>query len=354
MLLDKVKKKFDLSVVKSVELEDMAIDFTGPDPWASTLSSNQLIANLAHIPGFSWPIQQDNGVDLGRLESPFTAATVVRGRVLSSISHSSMNVFPESHTAFAGFISALATQHAHTFSIKGTADIIFDLGLLGVHTIHGIDFVSDLTLRGLDSFRDIRCTAITETKLAADPRVQLPDQGIPQATDKKHMVVKALFDIYNPSQLLLTLGDCVLAISIPSNDGEYAPLTTDSSNNNDNDNNNTDLNNNTKSSQPHHQIGTLHLDNLTLLMGENDARTGTLVLDLSNDATRQFLRNADHTPQKVHLSGFEGTSTNEALAAGLVALSTSLELPVFHAYSLLSEPIVCNKSHTTRNDNLTE
>ncbi|KAG9322324.1 hypothetical protein KVV02_001545 [Mortierella alpina] len=330
MLLDKVKKKFDLSVVKSVELEDMAIDFTGPDPWASTLSSNQLIANLAHIPGFSWPIQQvqlkDNGINLGHLESPFTAATVVRGRVLSSISHSTMKVFAESHTAFAGFIAAMATQRAHTFSIKGTADIIFNLGLLGVHTIHGIDFVSDLTLRGLDSIRDIRCTAITEATLGVDDKGRQPDQGQGHGT---HMLVNALFDIYNPSQLLLTLGDCVLALSVPSKD-ENDPTTTDSDQN-------TDLNT-TKSPLHHHQIGTLHLDNLTLLLGENDARTGAMVLDTTIDATRQFLKNAEHTPQRVHLSGFQGTSKNEALAAGLVALSTSLELPVFHASSLLPEP----------------
>lgn len=243
-----------------------------------------------------------------------------------------MKVFPESHTAFAGFISALATQPAHTFSIKGTADIIFDLGLLGVHTIHGIDFVSDLTLRGLDSFRDIRCTAITETTLSADVKKQQPDQGqepVQGQGAKKYMVVKASFDIYNPSQLLLTLGDCVLAISVPSRD-ENDFIATDS--------NNQSHINTTESPLHHHHIGTLHLDNLTLLMGENDARTGTLVLDTTIDATRRFLRHAEHTSQKVHLSGFQGTSQNEALASGLVTLSTSLELPIFHASSLLPEP----------------
>jgi len=58
MVLDNVKKRFDLSVVKNIELEDMAIDFTGPDHWLSTLSSDHMIARLTTIPGFSWPIQQ--------------------------------------------------------------------------------------------------------------------------------------------------------------------------------------------------------------------------------------------------------------------------------------------------------
>ncbi|KAF9572332.1 hypothetical protein EC968_009985 [Mortierella alpina] len=252
-----------------------------------------------------------------------------------------MKVFPECHTAFAGFISALAIQPAHTFSIKGTADIIFDLGLLGVHTIHGIDFVSDLTLRGLDSFRDIRCTAITETILAADPRGRPSDQDEGQGQghgSKKHMVVKALFDIYNPSQLLLTLGDCILAVSVPSKD-ENDTTTTDQ-------NSSTDPHTTPSSlhlrHHRHRQIGTLHLDNLTLLMGENDARTGTMVLDTTIEATRQFLKSAEHAPQKIHLSGFQGTSKNEALAAGLITLSTSLELPVFHASSLLPEPSAPN------------
>lgn len=58
MVLNKIKKRLDLSVVRNIELEDMAIDFTGPDDWISTLSSDRLIAHLAHIPGFAWPVQQ--------------------------------------------------------------------------------------------------------------------------------------------------------------------------------------------------------------------------------------------------------------------------------------------------------
>ena len=249
-----------------------------------------------------------------------------------------MTVFAESHTAFAGFISSLATQPAHTFSIKGTADIVFDLGLLGVHTIHGIDFVSDLTLRGLDSFREIRCTAITETALAADKEGQRHDQEQGHGHGaQNNITIKALFDIYNSSQLLLTLGDCVLTVSVPSKDKDDPNSADSDHNKTSSSSNNNNHSNTTKSTPAHDQIGTLHLDNLTLLLGQNDARTGTMVLDTTLVATKRFLQNAEHTPQKVYLDGFQGTSKNEALAAGLVTLSTSLELPVFHASFLLQE-----------------
>ncbi|KAG0211033.1 hypothetical protein BGX28_008603 [Mortierella sp. GBA30] len=315
MLLDKIKKKFDLSIVKSVELEDLAIDFTGSDSWSSALSSDKLVAHLAHIPGFNWPIRQvqlrDNGLDLGQLDSPFTDAEVNCGRVLSSISHSTLKVFPESHRAFADFIAALASKPMHTFSIKGSADIVFDLGkILGVHTIRGIDFVSDLTLKGLDGLRDITCTAITDIEAGEGDKV----------------ILKGLFDIQNSSQLALTLGECILTMSIES-DGNI-----------DFDNRDDDDLFGREHTRHRQQIGTIRLENLTLLLGLNDTRKVIMVLD-SALITRQFLRKAAYKPQRVYLHGFQGTSKNEALAAGLLTMETSVVLPVFDAISFVTPDV---------------
>lgn len=58
MFLDKVKRKFDLGMVKNIDLDDMFIDFTLPDSWASTVASDRMTARLTAIPGFNWPIQQ--------------------------------------------------------------------------------------------------------------------------------------------------------------------------------------------------------------------------------------------------------------------------------------------------------
>ncbi|KAG0001031.1 hypothetical protein BGZ65_003853, partial [Modicella reniformis] len=57
-MLEKIRQKFDLSVVRNIELEDMAIDFTRSSHWTSSISSDCVVARLVHIPGFTWPIQQ--------------------------------------------------------------------------------------------------------------------------------------------------------------------------------------------------------------------------------------------------------------------------------------------------------
>ncbi|KAF9180427.1 hypothetical protein BGZ51_006209 [Haplosporangium sp. Z 767] len=303
MVLNSIKKRLDLSVVRNIELEDMAIDFTGPDDWISTLSSDHLIARLAHIPGFAWPVQQvqlrivvqNNGVELGLLESPYSPATVARGQICSSISNSPMTIFQQSHSAFAEFIAALTTQSSHTFAIKGSADIVFDLGILGTHTLKGIDFVSDLTLRGLSNFPDIRCQKITEAYLG----------------NGYDLVVKGLFDIQNPSQLSLTLGDCTLIMSISLKDG------------------NGDEGDGLRKQDKEQQIGTIMLHDLKLQVGMNNARAGTMVLNTSLDATNQFLKHATREQQAVFLKGFQGTSKNEALAMGLGTLETMFMVPVF-------------------------
>ncbi|KAF9083419.1 hypothetical protein BGX29_009473 [Mortierella sp. GBA35] len=294
-LLNRLKKKFDIHVVKHIDLEDMSIDFTGPDHWISTVSSDRLIARLAHIPGFNWPIQkvqlrvivQDEGKDVGQLESPFSPASVVAGsNVASSITNSTMTIFPDAHAAFAGFISALATQPNHTFFIKGSADIIFNLGPLGVHTINGVDFISDLTLRGLNNLPDVQCTVITEV---------LPSEGY-------DLTVKLLFALQNPSQLALTLGDMRLVVSTCGDEETH---------------------------KPEQMLGILTLQDLKLVQGINEERAGVLVLDTSLDIVREFLKAAATGPRKVYLKGYEGTSANAAIASGLLKLRTTVTIPAF-------------------------
>ncbi|KAG0049497.1 hypothetical protein BGZ83_005717 [Gryganskiella cystojenkinii] len=313
MFLDKLKKKFDLSVVKNIELEDMAIDFTGPDHWVSTLSSEHLIARLATIPGFTWPIQQvqlrvivrDNNVDIGKLDSPFAPAFVKGGIITSSMTQSIMTIFPTAHAPFADFVTALVTKSSHTFAIKGSADIIFDLGkILGVHTIKGVDFVSDLTLRGLNNIPDIRCTSIQDIyfRRSSSQGTETEEKSNGENHDRDvtnagyDLFVEAQFDIVNPSQLSLTLGTIRLAIS---------------------------------TAEGGHPLGIATLENFTLLQGMNDSRHGTLVLDTSLDSTRQFLREIGNNEQRVLLKGFQGTSENEGLANGLLALSSSCVIPSF-------------------------
>ncbi|KAG0365336.1 hypothetical protein BGZ54_006642 [Gamsiella multidivaricata] len=350
MVLEKIRQRFDLSVVKHIDLEDMAIDFTGPDHWTSTLSSDRLVARLTHIPGFTWPIQQvqltvlvqDKGEHLGSLYSPFTPASVSRGQITSSISFSPLHIPPESHTAFSTFIAALTTQSYHTFTIRGSADIQFKLGrLLGVHALNGVDFLSDLTLRGLNNLPGIKCTDVKDVKSEIH-------EGQEREQDMLQMTV--LLDIPNPSQLSLTLGDITLEVlysdqtSASTEAAEAATETataasTISSTDSWVEAEEQDVNRGQQQQQQQeqqlfeensdHVIGTIHLPGLILLQGANDGRVATLRLDTRLQRTKLFLDDIAKESRTVHLKGFQGTSENEALAAGLVTLATSFIMPSF-------------------------
>jgi hypothetical protein len=211
-----------------------------------------------------------------------------------------LTIFDQSRTPFTAFVAALATQAQHTFVVKGSADIIFSLGVLGTHSIKGVDFVSDLTLKGLNNLPEIKCTVIKDV-------VFHKQMGV-----SRYLEVAILLDIHNQSQLMLTLGDVTLSTSY--NGPNSVPAA--------------------KGGQGKDQIGTIIIRNLTLLQGMNDSRTATLRLDTTLDSTKQFLANVALEPQTLYLTGFHGTSKNVALTAGLATLSTSFVIPTFQAPSL--------------------
>ncbi|KAF9359885.1 hypothetical protein BGX26_011175 [Mortierella sp. AD094] len=314
MILDKILARLDINVVRNLVLEDLAIDFTNADSWATTVSSDNMIARLTHIPGFTWPIQKiqlkDNGRDVGKLESPYQPASVSGGIVSSTISRSTMTVFDGSRPAFTDFVTALTTKDQHTFAVKGSADIIFNLGLLGTHSINGVDFLSDLTLKGLNNLPVITCTAITE----------ITGNG-------NELVLKATLDILNPSQLSLTLGDLTLSIlSLADNlssgdksqvkDGASADAGDEEQQN--------------PQQMIRQSMGTITWENLTLMQGMNGSRTATIKLDTSLEKTRQFLKEIEKEPKTVQLRGFHGTSKHEALASGLASMTTSFVMPMIN------------------------
>ncbi|KAG0271793.1 hypothetical protein BGZ95_000355 [Linnemannia exigua] len=295
LFVNALKSKFDIHVVKHIDLKDLSIDMTGPDQYSNTVASNHLVARLAHIPGFKWPIKQvqlriviqENGKDVGKLESPFTPASVVDGSsVTSSINTSTMTIFPDAQSVFADFISELATNPAHTFSIKGSADIQFNLGPLGVHTINGVDFISDLTLRGLNSLPDLKCTSVTSV----------------ERTGSYEVTVKAMFTVNNPSQLELTLGDLQLAV--------YS------------------LGDAKDESKPEQLLGTVKLPDLKLMQGVNENKSALMVLDTSLEVTQELLKRTEGE-RVVVLRGFGKTSGHVAINAGLAKLRTTVAVPVF-------------------------
>lgn len=161
-----------------------------------------------------------------------------------------------------------------------------NLGLLGVHTINAVDFISDLTLRGLNSLPDLKCTEITEVVRSSAYEV----------------TVKALFNVNNPSQLALTLGDLQLAAWSLASDDEP--------------------------DRPEQFLGTIKLVDLKLVQGVNEGKAAVMVLDTTLEATQKFLKATE--ARTVVLKGYGSTSENAAINAGLNKLRTTVSVPVFH------------------------
>lgn len=190
--------------------------------------------------------------------------------------------------------------------VKGCADIIFSLGVLGNRSIKGVDFTSDLTLKGLNSLPEIKCTQVKEViihKRKGQEQTQL-------------LEVSISLDIHNQSQLMLTLGDVTL--SIYNATGPVSPRAKKAAAAKQFDD------------EGKCQMGTIAISSLTLLLGMNDSRTATLSMDPSQQKTRQFLINVAREPQTLYLRGFHGTSKNEALTTGLASLTTTVVIPTFH------------------------
>lgn len=199
-----------------------------------------------------------------------------------------MHIVPQSHAAFIDFVAALATKAAHTFTIKGNADIIFDLGRLGIHTLHGIDFISDMTLRGLANLPNITCKSAVIVRNAEEHENPASAYAV---------TIQCQLDIQNPSQLSLILGDCILATTVEGN----------------------------------HHVGMTTLESFSLMVGMNSNKSGKIVLDTTIDAAKSLVKALEVQDQRVYLKGFRGTSKNEALSAGLVALLTSFVIPRFES-----------------------
>ncbi|KAG0307438.1 hypothetical protein BGZ98_000288 [Dissophora globulifera] len=228
-----------------------------------------------------------------------------------------MSIFEPARSAYSGFVAALTTQSHHTFAIKGSADIIFNLGFLGTHSITDVDFLSDLTLRGLNNLPEIQCMAVedvTYSDIDHEGTAQLEQTG--QNTGRHQLIVSVLFDIPNPSQLSLTLGDLTLGVSYGVKPSPGSKFSSERS---------------AAEEETRSTIGTITLMSLILLQGMNKCRVAKITLDTRLEATQHFLKHIAEEPQMVHMQGLQGTSKNEALAGGLASLATSFTMPTFTA-----------------------
>ncbi|KAF9360086.1 hypothetical protein BGX34_007966 [Mortierella sp. NVP85] len=303
----------NLGLIRSIAVNQMSMDFTPANPWAPTTSSNSIVATMLSIPGITLPIDSvaqhiiiaDNGVQIGNIDTPWSAASVKGGALTTSFPTSTLNVFSTSRTAFSNFISSLSTKASHPVTLQGSVDAKLNLGIFGRLPIYGIGFKTTTTFAGLNNLPNTKYVYMIDTVLT------------PQ-----FIYLTSVININNPSKLTLSLGDVRFSTS------------TDKGN-----------------------VGISTVRNLKLVPGDNYVLSYT-DLDMSKPASTAFLNDLYTTDVTLLLDGYSNSSNNVALNAGLAAVKSSLKIPVAFSGLTMSQVPYKNWSlkvlPSTKTDKLVE
>ncbi|GJJ71129.1 hypothetical protein EMPS_03479 [Entomortierella parvispora] len=295
----------NLGLIKTISINQMSMDFTGSNPWAPTTSSNSVVATMLSIPGITLPIDSvqqhiilvDGGVQLGNIDTPWSAASVSGGTLTTSFSSSTLNVFSTAQAAFSNFISALSTTASHPVTLQGAVDVKLNLGIFGQLTIPGIGFEATTQFEGLNNLQDMTYIFQVNSDFTSDPGA---------------IILESIIKIHNPTDLSLNLGTVNFATASGAG-----------------------------------PVGNSTITGLSLVPGDNLVAAAT-VLDQSLPAGAAFLGQLfGGVNQTLVLTGYSETSSNVALNAGLAALKSNLFIPGGLAGLNISQPPYLNWSLKT-------
>ncbi|KAG0256321.1 hypothetical protein BG011_004626 [Mortierella polycephala] len=283
----------NLGLIRSITVNQMTMDFSPADPWAPTTSSNSIVATMLSIPGITLPIDSvrqhiilaDNDVQIGSIDTPWSAASVKGGALTTSFSTSTLNVFPASHGAFSNFISSLNTKASHPVTLQGAVDIKLNLGIFGKLTIPGVGFKATTTFAGLNNLTPINYLFLIDTNF----------------DNIGFITLTTIVNIVNPSMLTLKLGD--VAFDTAASEG---------------------------------RVGISTIKDLNLVPGDNYVLS-TTDLDMALPAAGAFLGNLGNADGVLTLTGYEGSSSDVALNAGLAAMKSVLVVPQNFEGSVMSQ-----------------
>jgi hypothetical protein len=144
----------NLTLISSISMEDMQIDFT-KDPWAPPTGSNNVKAQIQNPFGFPLGVKQLNmnvaatydGQTVATLDVPDNAATTdATGMVTTQFSNVPFKV--QNQALFSGFVALLTLSPSVTFGLEGTSNAVADTAV-GSLTLPNIAFNVDTTLAGM-------------------------------------------------------------------------------------------------------------------------------------------------------------------------------------------------------------
>ncbi|GJJ75482.1 hypothetical protein EMPS_07840 [Entomortierella parvispora] len=295
--------------IGAVSIDAMSLDFvcdtcvTKPIASSSITATTNLPFKVAPIKKLSQNIQvlDKNRAIIGVLQTPY-ADCVVNGNTVSTTTPPSELVIDESalNGIYSTFIGDLASEVTYTLGLRGTADSQLDLGPFGTVEIKGIPLDVETPMAGLNNLAGMKYIYQVNSDFLSQPGF---------------IVLQSIIQIHNPTNLTLNLGNLDLATAATG--AVSGPL------------------------------GSSTIANLTLSPGDNMIVSGT-ALDQSLPAGAAFLGSLfGGTNQNLVLTGFDKTSSNAQLNAGLAAMKSELFIPGGLAGLTLSQPPYLNWSLKT-------
>ncbi|KAF9959273.1 hypothetical protein BGZ72_009947 [Mortierella alpina] len=283
--------KVDMGIVTGIAINPLTIELKPAGGAEFSLSSPNLQVSVITPPFLpNWPLKEAKGlatiefegIDIATLVKGAAPTTVANGKVSTTLPPSDLSIVVGAEAIFSRFVAALLEKQTIAFRLKGSLDATLEINTVKIppskvkFTIPGLAFNSPITLVGCNSFPKIEFSKLI---------------SITQDATSKSYILVADVSIFNPSELIVKLGELKFKAA--------------------------DL-----ADQP---IGTTVFDDFHLELGQNILRSTTTTDGPISEALLGTLTKEGGT---FKLSGYEGSSANKILAAGLSKFKTDIEIPV--------------------------
>ncbi|KAF9908995.1 hypothetical protein EC991_009177 [Linnemannia zychae] len=214
----------DSGAVSSVTLEQLSLDFTGPDPLTVKISSTSLKVQLAKVPGpipSAYPITdarenvtlifKNSGI--ASFSAPWAPAKVDNtGLLTTTVQPCDLHIPADKQRMFSDFITAvLLSKTSYAFALNGTVDARFSLSIPGTGTLGALSPKLDRTLPGVGFSSNTSLTGLS----GLTSMTFIKTLGLTQNADGS-WGLRAQVNLKNPSQISIATGDVRLQTYIPT------------------------------------------------------------------------------------------------------------------------------------------
>ncbi|KAF9179869.1 hypothetical protein BGZ51_006611 [Haplosporangium sp. Z 767] len=277
--------------IESVTIDAMSMDFTCETcVWAPTSNStitaktNLPFADGAPIVQLSQNIEvlDQDGQLVGTLNTPYASAVATGNTVTTTTPSAPLVIADGSHEIYSKFIGDLNAATTYELGLRGTANSILNLGVLGMIEVKGIKLDVRTSLDGLQGLKRADFLVLLFIDIGMKPG---------------YISTGTMVNLYNPSKLTLTLGNLELRAGLNDTAAGY--------------------------------VGPNEMESLRLAPGDNHIISVVHLESRQGGAGNEVALRMATDDTIITVTSMDGSSKNPALDAGLKTLRTSLLLPKF-------------------------